>query len=94
MTNASKNNLSFGTVWVPFANSLGFGAKTESPTYFPLFDKRGAGEALSKNNRSSGCFCLQALWNILASKESVSNRSEPRCLSQIIRKKDFSDRSV
>ena len=49
-------------------------------TVIPLFDKRG-GEALSKNNRSSGCFCLQALWTILASQESVSNRSELRCLS-------------
>ncbi len=47
----------------------------------PLFAKRGPGEALSKNNRCSGCFYLQALWNILASKESVSNRSAPRCLS-------------
>ena len=47
----------------------------------PLFAKRGPGEALSKNNRCSGCFYLQALCNILASKESVSNRSAPRCLS-------------
>ena len=47
----------------------------------PLFAKRGTGEALSKNNRCSGCFYLQALCNILASKESVSNRSAPRCLS-------------
>ena len=43
-------------------------------------------QALSKNNHCFGCFYLQALWNILASKESVSNRSEPGCLSQIIRK--------
>ena len=37
---------------------------------------------LSKNNRCSGCFCLQNLCNILMSKESVSNRGEFRCLSE------------
>ena len=37
---------------------------------------------LSKNNRCSGCFCLQNLCNILMSKESVSDRGEFRCLSE------------
>ena len=59
--------------WMPFANGLGFGAKSLTS----LSWKR----ALSKNNRCSGCFYLQALCNILASKGSFSNRSEPRCLS-------------
>ena len=37
---------------------------------------------LSKNNRCSGCFCLQNLCNILMSKESMSDRGEFRCLSE------------
>ncbi len=36
--------------------------------------------ALSKKDRYSGLFYLQALWNILASQESVSDRCELRCL--------------
>ena len=37
---------------------------------------------LSKNNRCSGCFCLQNLCNILMSKESASDRGKFRCLSE------------
>ena len=33
---------------------------------------RALRRALSKKRRYSGVFCLQALWNILASEESVS----------------------
>ena len=29
-------------------------------------------EPLSKNNRCSGCFCLQGLWNILLSKKALA----------------------
>ena len=38
---------------------------------------------LRKNNRCSGCFCLQGLRNILLSKGSASNCSETRCLRSI-----------
>ena len=30
-------------------------------------NKKNCKEVLSKNNRCSGCFCLQTLWNILLS---------------------------
>ena len=46
-----------------------------------FFMARTAGRSI-KNNRCSGCFCLQNLCNILMSKESVSDRGEFRCLSE------------
>ena len=80
MTMFQSTFLLFSTIGYPLRIAWVLEQNPKVPHISPSL-LRGAGEALSKNNRSSGCFCLQALWNILASEESVSNRSEPRCLS-------------
>ena len=67
---------SFLLINTPFVLLIYPDLKQNSPWWI-----QGEG-GLSKNNRCSGCFCLQNLCNILMSKESVSDRGEFRCLSE------------
>ena len=67
---------SFLLINTPFVLLIYLDLKQNSPWWI-----QGEG-GLSKNNRCSGCFCLQALGNILMRKESATNRGEFRCPSR------------